>query len=98
MSQKYSCNSSQQNYKLWALQSRVLILCSFCWQVFISVDGKLAGIVNVADQLRSDAALTIKFLQQSGFRVHMLSGGFLKGCSSTFVPVLFNISAGISCP
>lgn len=53
--------------------------------MFISVDGKLAGIVNVADQLRSDAALTIKYLQQSGFRVHMLSGLSLNGCSFTFL-------------
>ena len=43
-------------------------------QMFISVDGRLAGLITLADHLRSDAAATVAYLQNKGYSVYMLSG------------------------
>jgi len=42
--------------------------------MFLAVDGKLAGIIAVADPIREDSAAAIKRLQDNGIRVIMLTG------------------------
>lgn len=45
--------------------------------VYVGVDGKLAGSFKISDQLRSDAAATIRGLQQQGLDAILLSGVLL---------------------
>ncbi|MGB2924642.1 MAG: heavy metal translocating P-type ATPase [Limnothrix sp.] len=42
--------------------------------IFIAVDGKLAGMVAIADPLRPDAKQTIKLLKDAGLDIILLSG------------------------
>ena len=42
--------------------------------VYVGVDGKLAGVFEMRDQLRPDAAATIRGLQQQGIDTILLSG------------------------
>ncbi|AOS95820.1 Copper-exporting P-type ATPase A [Microbulbifer aggregans] len=42
--------------------------------MYASVDGKMAGLIAVADPLRKDAASAIERLQKLGLRIHMLTG------------------------
>ena len=42
--------------------------------MFLAVNGKLAGIIAVADPIREDSAAAIKRLQDNGIRVIMLTG------------------------
>lgn len=42
--------------------------------VYVAVDGKLAGVFEMRDQLRPDAAATIRGLQQEGIDTILLSG------------------------
>ncbi|WP_237066935.1 heavy metal translocating P-type ATPase [Microbulbifer guangxiensis] len=42
--------------------------------MYASVDGKMAGVIAVADPLRMDATSAIKRLQKLGLRIHMLTG------------------------
>jgi len=42
--------------------------------VFVSVDGKIAGVAGIGDTLRADSMATVAALQQRGLRVRILSG------------------------
>lgn len=42
--------------------------------VFVSVDGRVAGVAGVGDPLRADARATVEALQERGIRVRILSG------------------------
>ncbi len=42
--------------------------------VYVALDGKVAGILDMADELRPDAALTVQGLQSRGIRTMLLSG------------------------
>lgn len=42
--------------------------------VYVAVDGEMAGVIAVRDELRQDAAETVKQLQKLGLRVQMLTG------------------------
>ena len=42
--------------------------------VFVAVDGRLAGVAGIGDQLRSDARATVATLVNRGIRVRILSG------------------------
>lgn len=48
--------------------------CSGCTEMFISVDGILAGVVYASDQLRTEAKEVIDFIHRSGGRVYIISG------------------------
>lgn len=43
-------------------------------RVYVALNGKLAGCFEISDQLRSDAAATIRGLQQQGLDAILLSG------------------------
>ncbi|WP_017660200.1 heavy metal translocating P-type ATPase [Baaleninema simplex] len=42
--------------------------------VYVAVDGAVAGVIAVRDELRSDAAETVRHLQKLGLRVKLLTG------------------------
>jgi Cu+-exporting ATPase len=42
--------------------------------VYVAVDGRLVGALEVADEIRAEAAGTVARLQQMGIQVHVLSG------------------------
>ncbi len=45
-----------------------------CTPLWFAVDGRLAGLLGAADQLRSNSAATVKALQKMGMEVVMLTG------------------------
>lgn len=47
----------------------------FHMQVFVAVDGEAAGVVSLADSVRTDAAATIAQLQRQGLQTILLTGG-----------------------
>lgn len=46
-------------------------------QMFLSIDGKLAGVFTIADQLRPDSSSTVAHLKNEGYQIHLLSGASL---------------------
>ena len=43
-------------------------------QMYISVNGKLAGVFTLADKLRPDSAAAVSKLKRQGYTIHLLSG------------------------
>jgi len=51
--------------------------------VYVGVNGSLAGVFEIRDQLRPDAAATIRGLQQQGIDTILLSGMIAPNCAIT---------------
>lgn len=67
--------------------------------VFIGIDKQLAGLVAVADELRSDAVETIAALQSLSLEVHILSGDSMAAAQAIAAPLDLNpkqIQAGVT--
>lgn len=62
--------------------------------LYLAIDGKLAGIVAVADELKSDSVQAISALHQQGLKVVMLTGDNGRGARS--VAAACNVDAVIS--
>lgn len=62
--------------------------------LYLSVDGSLAGIVAVADELKDDSVQAISALHQQGLKVVMLTGD--NGASARSVATACNVDAVIS--
>lgn len=62
--------------------------------LYLAIDGKLAGIVAVADELKDDSAQAISALHQQGLKVVMLTGD--NGASARSVAAACNVDAVIS--
>ena len=62
--------------------------------LYLAIDGKLAGIVAVADELKSDSVQAISALHQQGLKVVMLTGD--NGASARSVATACNVDAVIS--
>ena len=45
-------------------------------QMFLSVNGKLAGVFTLADELRADSMQAVARLKKQGYDIHLLSGRF----------------------
>lgn len=62
--------------------------------LYLAIDGKLAGIVAVADELKDDSVQAISALHQQGLKVVMLTGD--NGASARSVAAACNVDAVIS--
>lgn len=62
--------------------------------LYLAIDGKLAGIVAVADELKDDSVQAISALHQQGLKVVMLTGD--NGASARSVATACNVDAVIS--
>lgn len=62
--------------------------------LYLAIDGKLAGIVAVADELKDDSVHAISALHQQGLKVVMLTGD--NGASARSVAAACNVDAVIS--
>lgn len=62
--------------------------------LYLAIDGKLAGIVAVADELKDDSVQAISALHQQGLKVVMLTGD--NGASARSVATTCNVDAVIS--
>lgn len=62
--------------------------------LYLAIDGKLAGIVAVADELKGDSVQAISALHQQGLKVVMLTGD--NGASARSVATACNVDAVIS--
>lgn len=62
--------------------------------LYLAIDGKLAGIVAVADELKDDSVRAISALHQQGLKVVMLTGD--NGASARSVATACNVDAVIS--
>lgn len=62
--------------------------------LYLAVDGSLAGIVAVADELKGDSVQAISALHQQGLKVVMLTGD--NGASARLVATACNVDAVIS--
>ena len=62
--------------------------------LYLAIDGKLAGIVAVADELKDDSVQAISALHQQGLKVVMLTGD--NGASARSIATACNVDAVIS--
>lgn len=62
--------------------------------LYLAIDGKLSGIVAVADELKDDSVQAISALHQQGLKVVMLTGD--NGASARSVAAACNVDAVIS--
>lgn len=62
--------------------------------LYLAIDGKLAGIVAVADELKDDSVQAISVLHQQGLKMVMLTGD--NGASARSVAAACNVDAVIS--
>jgi Cu+-exporting ATPase len=67
--------SDQLDISLFAVDKTLIL-------VFIAVDGKVAGLVALADQIKQHALDAVKGLQSDGMRVVMLSGDRLEAATA----------------